>query len=331
MAHIWPVGSSTGVGSLPFTDPVESLKLVLGENPDLPYLPELPNRGLGADAIGRTASLLVDFPVEWLTGGWTVTAVAGRDIARARDHLRRDLDALIEQAEGVPLLKVQAVGPMTLAASIELANMNRVLTDRGAVRELTESLAEGISQHLDFLRRHLPGTQIVLQIDEPSLPIVLAGHLRTPSGVGTVPAIERAVAEPALARVLSVAPEGHRVVHCCAGDAPLALFRGAGADAVSVDLDLLAGAGLDAVGETIDAGVAVWLGVVPGTDASLKREQVTARITGLWNQLGFPIDMLAGAVVPTPSCGLAGASPGYARQVMTTLREVGQEIADLSS
>ena len=42
----------------------EAVATVLGELPDLPFLPELPARGLGADMIGRTAALLVDLAVE---------------------------------------------------------------------------------------------------------------------------------------------------------------------------------------------------------------------------------------------------------------------------
>lgn len=330
MNRLWPVGASTGVGSLPFTDPVESVKLVLGEQSALPYLPELPNRGVGADAIGRTASLLVDFPVEYLTGGWTVTSAPGRDLARARDYLRWDGEAVIEHGQGVPLLKVQVVGPMTLAAMLELPTLYKVLTDRGAVRELGESLAEGVARHIAFLSTHLPGTTVVLQVDEPLMPVVLAGKVKTPSGLGHVAPIERSVAEPALAQLLSVVPDGQRVVHCCAADAPLDLFVGAGANAVSVDLSLFGPKRFDALGETVDAGVSLWLGVVPGLDSPLVRSKVTESITSLWNQLGFPRSGLAAAVVPTPSCGLAGASSSYVRNVMTVLREVGQELADLA-
>lgn len=330
MGRAWPAGASTGVGSLPFTDPVESVKLVLGEQGALPYLPELPNRGVGADAIGRTASVLVDLPVEYLTGGWTVTSAPGRDLARADDYLRWDVDALIEHGQGAPLVKVQVVGPMTLAAMLELPTLYKLLTDHGAVREVGESLVEGVARHVAFLSKHLPGTTVVLQVDEPLMPAVLSGRVKTPSGLGSVAAIERSVAEPALARLLSVVPDGHRVVHCCAADAPLDLFAAAGANAVSVDLALFGPERYDALGEAVDGGVSLWLGVVPGIDSTLVRSKVTESITSLWNQLGFPRSALAESVVPTPSCGLAGASGGYVRKAMTVLREVGQELGDLS-
>src|SRR5439155_359256 len=83
--------------------------------------------------------------------------------------------------------------------------------------------------HLPDLARRVPGATIVTQLDEPSVPAVLAARIPTPSGWGNVRAVEASVVEQTLGDVLSVAGTGGRVVHCCAADAPLALFRGAGA------------------------------------------------------------------------------------------------------
>src|SRR5690606_19205936 len=57
-------GSATGVGSLPYDDPREATRVVLGELPDLPHLPELPGRGPGADMIGRAAAILAELAVD---------------------------------------------------------------------------------------------------------------------------------------------------------------------------------------------------------------------------------------------------------------------------
>ena len=56
----WPAGSATGIGSMPGTDPAEAMRVIAGELPGFPHLPELPARGPGADLTGRTAGLLVD-------------------------------------------------------------------------------------------------------------------------------------------------------------------------------------------------------------------------------------------------------------------------------
>lgn len=328
MTPPWPAGSATGLGSLPGTDPAEATRLVLGEQPELPYLPQLPNRGFGADMIGQACAVLVDLPVDYQPHGWTLASHPGRDLSRARDHWQRDLDALTEQAQGLPLLKVQLTGPLTLAASVELPNLHKVLTDHGAFRELAESLAEGARQLLADIAGRLPGTALILQLDEPAVAQVLAGQVPTPSGYGTVRSLPDPVAEAALTEVLSVAAEGHRVLHCCGPDVPYRLFAAAGADAVSVDAGLIADSHLDAIGTVVDQGVGLWLGVVPGTDTTLSRPAVQDRVLRLWGKLGFAPALLPERVLLSPSCGLAGASMPYVRKAMVTLREAARALRE---
>jgi methionine synthase II (cobalamin-independent) len=127
------------------------------------------------------------------------------------------------------------------------------------------------------------------------------------------------VAEQELAAVVAAVPHPV-VVHCCATRAPIALLRSAGADGVSVDVGLVQD--LDAVGTAVEAGTHLLLGVVPGTDAALPAPKATAsRVSALWNELGFPAEQLPAAVTLTPACGLAGASPAYARAAMAQVRE----------
>ena len=76
------------------------------------------------------------------------------------------------------------------------------------------------------------------------------------------------------------------------------------------------------MGGAVEAGVHLLPGVVPGTDADLGAAKATAsRVQAWWRELGFPGDQLAAAVTLTPACGLAGATPGYARTAMTHVRE----------
>src|SRR5436305_5302145 len=90
----WPASRATAIGSVPGHDPVEAARMVVGELPDFPYLPELPARGVGADLIGRAAAVMIDLPVEVVPSGYRVTARPGMDQRRAADLLRRDLDAI---------------------------------------------------------------------------------------------------------------------------------------------------------------------------------------------------------------------------------------------
>jgi methionine synthase II (cobalamin-independent) len=321
----WPPGAATGIGSLPGTDPDEAVRMVFGELADLPHLPELPARGAGADVIGRSSALLTELPVEIQPSGWRLATHPGRDLRRARELLARDLDALHRRADGYQgALKVQIAGPWTLAAAVELPSGHRVVSDHGASRDLIQSLTDGLKLHLADVGARVPGAHLVVQLDEPSVPAVLAGEVPTPSGYGTVAPLEASTVEQGLAAVLGVAPPGARAVHCCASDVPLGLFRSAGADALSVDVNRLRRQDHDALGEAVDAGVALWLGVVPSTDAPITADAAKASVDGVWRSLGFPEERLASAVVPTPACGLAGATSDYARRALRVVTEVGR-------
>ncbi|MFI6499216.1 methionine synthase [Nonomuraea typhae] len=316
---------ATGVGSHPGDDHLEALRVVFGEVPGLPYLPELPQRGVGADMVGRAASLLIDMPVEVQPSGWRLTDRPGRDHQRAVDHLRRDLDGLEEIGQGFEgPVKVQVCGPWTLAAAIELRHGNRMLSDAGAVRDLTASLAQGVADHVAEVRRRLPGAgEVVVQLDEPSLPGVLAGTVPTASGFGRLAAVEEWRVEEALKAF--EAP----LVHCCAPGVPYALLRRAGVRGVSVDASLIRRRDEDAVGEAVEAGLVFLLGVIPGADTRLPDVGVVAKpAVELWRRLGFAPGDLAELVTLTPSCGLAGASPAYAKAALRACRKAAEVLRE---
>ena len=165
----------------------------------------------------------------------------------------------------------------------------------------------------------VPGAQVVVQLDEPSVPAVLLGGLPTASGFGKLPAVESQVVEEELTRLIGRVP-APVVLHCCALRAPLDLFRASGAQALSFDLALVQD--LDAVGTAVESGAHLFLGVVPGTDTTLPAPKATAsRLSAWWRELGFDAEQLHTAVTLTPACGLAGASPAYARTAMSHVRE----------
>ncbi|WP_081715188.1 methionine synthase [Actinoalloteichus caeruleus] len=335
----WPAGTATAVGSMPGTDPVEAARTVLGELPDLPHLPELPARGLGADLIGRAAGLLVSMPFESVPSGYRLTGRPGADHRRAVDLHHRDLDgldqALQEAGHRPPLLKVQVAGPWTLAAGLELPRGHRVLTDQGALRDLTESLLEGLRDHLGELRSRT-GADLVVQFDEPTLPAVLRGSLPTPSGYGTV----SAVSEPDAVRLLHEVVETTREVtgapvfaHCCARRPPVRLFAEAGVDVVSFDAASLDGADTafwDELGETWDGGTRLALGLVPGTPPTgpLDLRSAAAPALAVADRLGFARPRLADLLVPATACGLAGATRDWARTALTLVRDLGRAFVE---
>jgi methionine synthase II (cobalamin-independent) len=326
----WPTGSATGIGSLPGTDIAESMRIVLGELPNLPHLPELPARGAGADMIGRGAGFLVELPVQVYAGTWAMTSRPGKDMRQIADLLERDLDQLSEQADRFTgTFKIQATGPWTLAANLDLAIGGRMLRDPGAVRDLTDSLAEGLRRHVADVRSRLPGATVLLQLDEPSLPTVLAGHVPTESGFSVYRPVEAADAATGL-RTIVDAVGTPVVVHCCAPDVPLQVVRDAGAIAVALDLSFVKD--LDPLGEAIEAGLGLLAGAAPTTPGAAGHAPTSAttaaRVRTLWHRLSFPLARLPQQVVVTPACGLASASDPYARTVMAACHDAARRLTE---
>jgi len=322
---VWP--PATGIGSLPGTDPVVAVRQVLDALPDGPHLPELPERGPGADLIGRGAGLLLDLPVDLQPSGWRFVPRSGMDLGRTRDLWARDLDALAQEAGDYRgWFKLQLAGPWTLAAGVELHRGDKAVADSGATRDIAQSLAAGLAAHMAEVLRAIPHAELVVQLDEPSLPAVLRGGVKTASGFGQLDAIEEPVVESGLRTVLEAAGGTRTIVHCCAGDTPIELLRRTGLTALGLDLNLTFDQ--DEMGVAIEAGTALMLGVVPGTDSSLPSPLETAdRLRSWWRRLGFDPEDLPGAVTLTPTCGLAGASPAYAAACMTHLQAAGRELA----
>lgn len=317
---------SAGLGSMPGTDYVESVRTVLGVQEHLAFVPELPARGVESGMIGRSLTMLEGLSADLQPAGWRLLDAPGADLRRAASLLAHDLDVVEEHAqERSGVMKQQVAGPWTLAATVELQRGEKVLSDHGARRDLAESLAVGVAAHVEGLRRRVPGCDVVLQLDEPMLPAVLAARVPTASGYGRYRTVDAPEADALLRIVVdAVHAAGATVlVHCCAPDVPVALLRGTGVDAISFDLSLArtAGAAADVWAETFESGTALWPGIV-GVPADGSRLDVTAardHLARWFDRLGFAEETWNDGVVVTPTCGLAGAGPAEARQVLVEL------------
>ncbi len=317
---------ATGVGSHPGEDQAaydEAVRIVLGEVPGLAYVPEVPGRGAVAGMVGRSLALLSGLGADLQPAGWRLTDASGVDHRRAVSLLAQDLDTVEEQAQDYTgLLKTQVAGPWTLAATVERPRGDRVLADHGARRELAESLAEGLTDHVADLRRRVPGATLLVQVDEPALPAVLAGAVPTASGFSRHRSVDAPGAAPALEVVLGAvrAAGAEPLVHCCAASVPFGLLERVGAPGLSVDLAALDAEGHDAVAAALEADRRVLLGVVPSTRPAGEpptEGSATAAVSRFLDMVGLePSD----ALVLTPSCGLAGADPGWVRTALGLCR-----------
>ena len=322
------MSAATGVGSMPGEDFTRAVQLVVDALPDLPHLPELPARGPIADLTGRALAITSELGFDLQPAGWRLTDAAGVDHRRARSLLAQDLDVLEEQLQDYEgRLKVQVAGPWTLAATVEKPRGDRLLSDLGARRELAQALAEGVRVHLEDVQHRVPGAELLLQVDEPALPFVLGGQVPTASGFSRHRSVRPSDAQDALEWVLAAAGESATVVHCCAAEVPIALLRRAGAGGVSVDLSSLVAGAYEELATVIDDGGLVHLGVVASTgDRVPPTKEPLERVLRFLDMLGFDPEEVAGRLVLTPACGLAGASAAYAEGVLRTLREAAAEV-----
>lgn len=326
--------AATGIGSWPGTSAREAAEVVVGELHTLPHLVELPGRGVGADVIGRAGAILVDIGMDTVPRGYRIAAGRTAVLRRARSLLEEDLDALEEAWEKAGLrgagrtVKVQAPGPVTLAAQLELANGHRALTDRGAVRDLTASLAEGIAAHRATVGRRLDAA-VVVQFDEPLLFSALEGRLTGVTSLTPVHAVDEAQAIGLLDECVAAA-DVPVVVHSCAAGVPWNVLQRSSIAAVSVDVSTLAADDLDGVGEFVDSGRTVVFGVVPSTAPETRPsvEEIAKAAVSLTDRLGFPRSVLRERTGISPACGLAGATTEWARTAIGLAQKAADAFAE---
>jgi methionine synthase II (cobalamin-independent) len=328
-----PPVRSTGIGSWPGTDMADALQISFAECPDLPYLPELPARGSHAQMVGRAAAFLAGLAVDLSPVGWRLSDSVGRDHRLATATLRSDLDLLEEVAQGYAgPVTISVAGPWTLAASLDRPRGDRVLADPGARRDLGQSLAEGTSSLITELIRRLPDLQFRVQLDEPSLPGVLAGSIANSSGFFRYRAIDVAEVSTTLRHVVASvsAAGGVATVHSCAAEVPISLLRNAGVAGIYLDLVQLSASDWDELAVCLEDGVEIGLGAAP-TDHAETADEIARRVLVQVHGLGLE-PAVSGRIVITPACGLASLTHDRAVSTLRTVRKaaaiVTEELAD---
>ncbi|MBT2522710.1 hypothetical protein [Arthrobacter sp. ISL-28] len=324
--------TATALGPWPGQDPVEAARIIRGElgSPHLPYLAELPDRGVGADAIGRTASLLVDMAVDVQTHGWRIVDRPGRDLIRARSALSTDINVLAdvagEEEDPAREFKVQLRGPLSLAAGLHLHNGERALIDYGARRDIAASLAAGVGDHLARVAGAVPGARLVVQLDEPDIASILAGSIPTSSGYRTlrsVPGQEVTELWRVVVDALRAAGAAEIAIAVTEIEAPFERILAAGADSIAVPLKALTSRQWEQLAEAVEAGTRLWAGAVAVDDAAAglpKAAEVADALWRPWRQLGLPGTSL-GAVRLTPTAGLDAYTPSGATAVLARLTQ----------
>ncbi|ALE06683.1 hypothetical protein AL755_16475 [Arthrobacter sp. ERGS1:01] len=351
---------ATALGPWPGTDPVEAAKVSLGifTPPHLPSLVELPARGIGSDAVGRTAALLVELPVDVQPYGWRFVDRPGNDHRRAVSALSTDINVLADVAGAAELqpaeLKLQLVGPFSLAAVIHLHYGERALRDYGARRDVAQSLAAGLTAHVEKVRAAVPGAELTLQIDEPDIAAALAGTIPTASGYRTLRSIpgselrqswsafvqsarDAGIAKvainlpvPARGQANPMADPERDAAETASWRKALELALECGIDAIALPLHHLDTGHWEQLAGAVESGTSIWAGAVPVRAGQLppSYSALVERVMRPWHGLGLPESSLNRLRI-TPESGLAALSPVEAREVVNRTLEVADALSEI--
>lgn len=188
---------ATAFCQFPGNDPLQIHEIIRGElgEPNLAVFPQLADRGVGADEVGRSATLLAELGFDLQPHGWRVGVNDGVDARRARSILRSDenllADVLGAEQKPAQRLKLTVLGPWSLAARLYLSNGERTISDHGARRDIIAAYAYGVREHVDRLARITGVQSLTVQLDEPLFADVLDGNIKTASGYRTLRSIPR--------------------------------------------------------------------------------------------------------------------------------------------
>lgn len=269
--------------------------------------------------IGRTASVLIDLPVDLQPRGWRLVDRPGQDLRRAQRFLASDIDTFEEALVGYQgAVKIQVAGPWTVIANLFTQKDRPVLIDESACRDLAQSLAAGLGEQIARMKAIEGVSQVVVQIDEPSISGVLKGAGGTLLSAPRIP--ESHEIESLWQFLLSSIHDtgGLAVFHTCANQPPLELIRSF--DGLSVPQSI----GAEALAPWLDAGKALWLGVLPSVEAPMPSVATTvSAVKSLMSDAGFAdrIDLLSF----TAECGFPNSSVGYIKEVSKHCKQVLQE------
>lgn len=327
----------TGIGSLGGSRPDEAARISVGECPDLPFLPELPDRGPGAEMIGRalgwTHAVTGEFAAQLSPHGWQLeqvaSAPAGRVLRRASQWLRTDLDDFAAELQGYEgVVKLAMAGPVTLASTVETHRGHRAVSDPGLCRDLSSALADAVAALVAEFRSRLPQARIVVQLDEPALPAAVGGLLPRTSGWGRWEPVPEHQAETWLGASVDAirAASAEPAVHCCGPDVPAlwSIAGGAGVRLISVPVPEVPDED-HPLGQWLDSGRA-WIAGIDAVSSSPEAEwqrvlQALDRIGITSGTLG---EELRDRLAFSPECGLASLTVPAAVRALGAVEQTAQ-------
>jgi hypothetical protein len=314
-------GLATGIGSLPHTDARAAAEVSLQSSPRLPAAPQLPNRNRRELMIPQWAGALPEIVIE---GGGRLRFDPGVEAAPpeprfdANSHggLLAFVDLLAQRPTRPARVKLQLTGPLTLGLALSEAGM----PPAEAFARAAAVVQAWIPALESLVATRVPGTQVVLVLDEPGLVV-----WRDADGP-----LEREAAVDLLSGSLA-SIRGVSGVHVCGhGDRRLVLEAGPQLISFEVAEDLVDDGGL--IARYLDGGGWVAWGAIP-TDGPIgdSGELPWRRLAAVWCELtrrGCDPVLLRTRAVITPACGLVGHGPSQAARALRLAGTLADRVHD---
>ncbi len=324
---------TTGIGSLPHTDPVEACKIIL-DTVDIPFWPQLPHRSFLELMVPQYSEgfpfiRIDDENIHIEQAEESAISVFYEAIANKTGFpisqeyavgLYAFIDILKQRNQKFDAVKGHITGPLTFALSLTDDQKRPIYFDE-ELRELALELLKGkVSWQIDTLKPY--ANKVLIFVDEPILSAL---------GTSTYIGVNTAEASRMLQEIVKQIKTSGGIagIHCC-GKADWPLVLSSGIDVFNFD-SYLYWSTLSIYPEEIKAfinnnGYIAW-GVVPTTDAikgvNLQGliEQLERGLTSL-EKIGIPKDRLRQQALITPSCGTGPLEIEDALKVFSLLKDL---------
>lgn len=332
------------IGSLPHTDPEQACRAMLaafGEVaawPQLPKLSFLENMyaqysegmpGIRVDTSAKRLWFQVDesLPMELEE---FYQAVIERDLDRFRissEHaagLSLFLDGTFKtELEERPYIKGHMTGPISFGLTVTDQNKRASLYDETLEQVIVQALKLKGAWQTAALRKAAPRAKVVMFYDEPYLHSVGSAMI----------SVSREQVVSHLRSCIEGCEADITGIHCC-GNTDWSLVFATGVDIVHFDayeyMEPFV-AYSDAIRAHIEKGGTIAWGVIPKDDAVLDvtADELVARLESGFEELagrGVDKQMLAGASLVSPSCGLGSTTVEMADRALELTRKVSDEM-----
>jgi hypothetical protein len=336
--HALPALAGTGIGLVPFLDDNEAIQLILKNMTQIPYWPQMAQKGFQEDMVSQGAGGLPLIGRDLELRQVRVTNAIDRDKALTEFYeaaLQEELDKfslapeeasgfykLMEALQSLPhdapaYVKGQVVGPVTFATIVKGLDGKAILFDQELIQAVTRGLALKAAWQVAKIRE--TGRKAIIFFDEPSLTGLGSAFLQISREevISLITETVTAAREPA---------EAFFGVHCC-GNTDWSVLLETPIDILSFDsyefFDNLKLYDRPLKKFLARGGYLAW-GLIP-TSPTAPDESEEA----LWKKFAAQVEDLAligldkktllSQSLLTPACGLGYLTPDKAREALGNL------------